>query len=173
MISSHWEETKRIAEYAKDSLVSPKYKADLTITCWDAAYLIMQRSGAITNTERLRLMADSKDGSLTVLGNPRYQISSLPQFLSLPAGKVLAFVKPLFPGQPNRVSHVAITLGRGDIIGSNNSCVGGSPAWSKTSLANITFDGTAAKIPNFGQTTDFTLFLLPYKPIAQASCVIM
>jgi hypothetical protein len=119
-------------------------------------------------------MAASSGSSLDVLGLQPQQISNQQEFLHLPAGKVLAFVKPLYPGQPDRLSHVALTLGRGDIVGSNNNIVAGTGGWRRTSLGNVMFNGATAMIAGaLGQVNGFKLYLILFRPITQANCVIM
>ncbi|MET3713015.1 hypothetical protein ABIC65_003734 [Sphingomonas trueperi] len=174
MFSKFRDEHQRIAGYARKLVQAPPADKDLNGSCWTSAYAAMRRASAITQGEERRMVLASSAGSLDVLGSNRQQIVSMADFLTIPAGKIVAFVRPRAPGAPPTLSHVAISMGAGTIAGTNNAIVGGPANWGITDLSAIQFDGGQAQIADIGgRVQAYTVYLIPFVPIKQQSCVIM
>ena len=174
MFSKFREEHRRIADYARKLVQAPPVDKELNGSCWTSAYAAMRRAGAITRPEERRLVMASSAGSLDVLGPNPQPITTLAEFLAIPAGKVVAFVRPRGPGAPNTLSHVALSMGAGNIAGTNNTSIGGSPHWSITALNAIVFQGGQAQIADIGGVMQaYSVYLIPFTPVEQQRCIIM
>jgi hypothetical protein len=157
----------RIAEYAATTLdpTSENSRNPRAQTCWTEAYKLMAECGAINTIEQARLGQDTENGSAKVLGESRNKIADEDAFLATPPGKVIAFVNS-GPHRTGAVSHVAINLGNGEIVGTNNGVIGGAPNWSRTAVSdNMRFvDG---EIVANRDGRKFEMFTIPFDPAPQ------
>ncbi|MCJ7701877.1 MAG: hypothetical protein MUO62_09860 [Anaerolineales bacterium] len=116
--------------------------------CWDAVAYRLMLDKLIT-PDQYAHWGNTIPDALTKLVNTEDTIAINP---NIPDENIIGIFRRYKKNEEPRLSHVMLSLGGGLAVGSNNGCIGGSPAWSFQDLGDKLVWPSEGGNPSVGPT---------------------
>jgi len=126
----------RFADLARDYADNTGRIDFNNMNCWQAAFEVGRRSGAISSRGVHQLLSQAQPQNPAALIAGGDKIATAAQFRRVPPGNIIIFSGPGYHGSGRRLVHVMVSLGEGSAAGSNNTAIRESPQWSKVDIAS-------------------------------------
>ncbi len=128
----------RVGVSARAMQVTPEEKDSLSaMTCWTSAVKCMELAGVITGAQFAGWGNDQ--GAASNLAGAGDTVANQ---AAIPDNQVVCIYRKFSADGAWVISHVMLSAGGSMAIGSNNGCLGGSPAWSVLDLGSaLTWSG--------------------------------
>jgi len=152
----------RFAERAVKATQSGNDFRDLSaMICWPAVIECARRAGAVSNKAARDMTARTQANSFHAYMPPSgMRIFDNAEWQTVPEGCFVALIADALAGGGQVLAHAVVSLGNGQVAGSNNGCIGGPNTWTAYSLTEkLTWQGEYLCHTVNGHTRRFELWV--------------